>query len=108
MEESSALASSGVQGSWLRLAALMGWKPEMAVFRRFRKLNALRLLEMQSAIAEQEKEFEYICSLDAQDDCSITRTYQTDWGCLNDSKGKGGSLQRDAWKELRDKLDTYS
>lgn len=108
MSEPSALASSGVQGSWLRLAALMGWKPEMAVFRRFRKLNALRLLEMQSSIAEQQKDFEYICSLDAAEDCSITRSYQTDWSCLNESKGKGGSLQRDAWGKLRDKLDTYS
>lgn len=63
---------------------------------------------MQSAIAQQEKDFEFICSLDAADDCQITRSYQTDWSCLNDSKGKGGSLQRDAWRKLRDKLDTYS
>lgn len=63
---------------------------------------------MQSAIAEEQKNFEYICRLDAADECSITRSYQTDWGCLNDSKGKGGSQQRDAWGKLRDRLDTYS
>lgn len=80
----------------------------MAVFRRFRKLNALRLLEMQSTIAEQQKDFEYICSLDAAEDCSITRSYQTSWSRLNESKGKGKSLQRDAWGKLRDNLDAYS
>lgn len=96
------------QGSWLRVAKLMGSYPELAIFRRFRKLNVLRILEMQSDLAEQEKYYEYICSLDAEEECSITRSYQTSWESLNESGGKGRTLQRDAWRRLRDGLESYS
>ena len=96
------------QGSWMKVATLMGSKPELAVFRQFRTLNALRLLEMQSDLAEQEQNYEYICSLDARVDCSTTRSYSKDWSSLNDSLGIGGTLQRDAWRRLRDGLDSYS
>lgn len=96
------------QGSWLRVATLMGSNPELAIFRRFRKLNVLRLLEMQSDLAQQEKDYEYICSLDAEEDCSVTRSYQTSWESLDESRGKGGTQQRDAWRRLCERLETYS
>ena len=96
------------QGSWLRVANLMGCKPEMAVLRKFQKLNVLRLLEMQSDLAQQEWEYELLCSLDAEVDCPATRSYQTNWETLNESQGLGGSLQRDAWRKLRDGLEPYS
>ena len=96
------------RGSWLKVAALMGCKPEMAVFRKFRTLNVLRLLEMQSNITQQEKEYEYICSLDARLDCPITQSYPTNWSTLHESKGEGGTLQRDAWMKLKEGLESYS
>ncbi|KAL9118575.1 MAG: hypothetical protein Q9187_004878 [Circinaria calcarea] len=108
MPDTVAADSPGVQGSWLRLAALMGCKPELAVLRTFRKLNALRLLEMQSELVQEEQDFEYICGLDSRDECPVTRSYQVDWDVLNGSQGKGGSVQRDAWRKLRDKLEAYN
>ena len=99
---------SGVQGSWLRVAALMSSKPDLAIFRKFSKLNALRLLEMQSELLGLEQDFEDICELDAAEDCPITRSYQLDWEALNKSEGKGGDKQRDTWRMIRGKLESYS
>ena len=96
------------KGSWLRVASLMGCKPELAVLRKFQKLNVLRLLEMQSDLAQQEWDYELLCSLDAEVPCSVTQSYQKDWTSLNESQGLGGSLQRDAWKKLKDGLEIYS
>ncbi|KAK0509175.1 hypothetical protein JMJ35_008546 [Cladonia borealis] len=106
MSSSQTQASS--QGSWLRVAALMGCKPELAILRKFGKLNILRLLEMQSDLIEQEDKFEFICSLDAKEECSITQSYQNNWEELNESQGLGGSQQRDAWRKLRSGLEAYS
>lgn len=86
----------------------MAFKPEMAVFRRFSKLNALRLLELQSELLEQEQEYDYACKLDAVEDCPVTHSYQYNWKSLNDSGGKGGTCQRDKWAKLRERLDLYS
>ena len=86
----------------------MGYKPELAILRKFGKLNALRLLEMQSELIDQEEEFELICSLDAKEECAVTQSYQTNWEALNDSQGLGGSQQRDAWRKLRGSLEAYS
>lgn len=107
MSELSSAEPSG-QGSWLRVANLMGCKPELAALRKFQKLNVLRLLEMQSELAQQEWEYEHICSEDAKYDCPMTRSYQTNWETLNKSEGVGVSLQRDAWRKLRDGLEAYS
>ena len=96
------------QGSWLRVASLMGCKPELAALRKFQKLNILRLLEMQSDLAQQEWKYEVLCSLDAKVDCPTTQSYQKNWTALNESQGLGGSLQRDAWRKLRDGLESYS
>ena len=96
------------QGSWLRVANLMGSKPELAALRKFQKLNVLRLLEMQSDLAQQEWEYELLCGLDAKVDCPETRSYSSNWKLLNESRGRGGSLQRDAWRRLRNGLESYS
>ncbi len=101
-------ADSPGQGSWLRVASLMGCKPEMAILRKFQKLNVLRLLEMQSNLAQQEREYDILCSLDAKVDCPTTRSYQKNWTALDESEGLGGSDQRDAWRKLRDGLESYS
>ncbi|KAL8787039.1 MAG: hypothetical protein Q9195_007944 [Heterodermia aff. obscurata] len=102
-----AIESPG-QGSWLKVAALMGCKPEMAVFRKFRTLNVLRLLEMQSELADQEQEYRNFHLLDTEVECSITKSYAKDWDALNASQGKRGSLQRDAWRKIKERLEAYS
>lgn len=104
----SPATDSPSRGNWLKVAALMGCKPEMAVFRKFRTLNVLRLLEMQSDLMQQQKEYEYICSLDARLDCPITQSYAINWDVLHESKGGGGTLQRDTWKKLKEGLESYS
>ena len=107
MTDSPSEAMPG-RGSWLKVAALMGCKPEIAAFRKFRTLNVLRLLEMQSELIQQEEEYEFICSLDTQLKCPTTQSYPRNWDALNQSNGEGGSLQRDAWRKLRDGLESYS
>ena len=96
------------EGSWLRVASLMSCKPELATLRRFRKLNVLRLLEMQADLSQQEWEYDIMCSLDAKVDCTTTQSYQRNWTALDESQGLGGSLQRDAWRKLRNGLESYS
>ena len=86
----------------------MGYHPEMAVFRKFRTLNMLRLLEMQSELVQQEQDYHYIFGKDAELDCSISRSYAKDWDKLNESLGKGGTFQRDTWRKLRKGLELYS
>ena len=86
----------------------MGSKPEVAVLRRFRKLNVLRLLEMQSDLVQQERHYANICSQDAKVDCSTSRSYMKDWSVLNESRGLGSTHQRAAWRKLRDGLEAYS
>ena len=86
----------------------MGCRPKLAVLRKFGRLNVLRLLEMQSDLAQQEWEYDVLCSLDKKVDCPTTRSYHRDWTALNESQGLGGSLQRDAWRKLRDGLESYS
>ena len=107
MSDSLAIDPPG-RGSWLKVAALMGCKPEMAVFKKFRTLNVLNLLEMQSELTQQEKVYEHICSLDSRLDCPITRSYPTNWDILHESKGEGGTRQRDAWRKLKEGLESYS
>lgn len=101
-------AESPGNGSWLRAASLMGCRPELAILRRFSKLNVLRLLEMQSDLTQQEWEYELICSMDAELDCPVTQTYSKNWKNLDESQGLGGTYQRDAWRKLRGGLESYS
>ena len=50
-----ACVSSGVKGSWWKLAGFMGGKPECAVFRKFRRVNALKLLEIQTEFHKKRR-----------------------------------------------------
>ena len=93
---------------WPRVAAVMGWKPEVAILRRFRKANNLRLLEMQADLMRKEQDYGDICSMDATNQCPITQAYQTNWDLFDTSNGGGGCRQRDAWRSLRDGLEPYS
>ena len=85
----------------------MGCKPELAALRKLQKFNTLRLLEMQSQLVQQAEDYEYLCSLDAKVHCPITQSYSTNWETLDEAQGLSGSLQRDAWRKLRDGLEPY-
>lgn len=98
----------GVQGSYGRLAALMGNLPELAIFRKFHEINIQNLLTMQSELVHLEEEYKDICEEDANSECEITRSYQKDWKALQKSKGMGGTLQKDAQSRLQVKLAAYS
>ena len=99
-------ASSQHRGGWANVAELMGCKPEMAVFRRFRKLNYLRLLEMQSHLAKKEEEYEGWRSLYAN--CPATQSYQVNWEELDKSLDGETPDQVHAWREVREMLPQYS
>ncbi|SLM40034.1 hypothetical protein LPUS_10725 [Lasallia pustulata] len=98
----------GVQGSYGRLAALMGNLPELAIFRKFHEINIQNLLTMQSELVHLEEEYKDICEEDANSECEITRSYQKDWKALQKSKGMGGTLQKDAQSRLQVKLAAYN
>ena len=98
----------GTRGSWARLAAVMGSQPEMAILRKFRRLNVLRLLEMQSHLTNLEMKYDIISQQDCESDCPLTRLYSKDWDALNKSQGDGAADQRDAWREIRGSLAAYS
>ena len=102
------MSGSAGSGSWLRVADMMGSRPEMAVLKRFRKLNILRLLEMQSKLALMEEEYETNFALDAKVDCPESRSYMKSWAALEESKGVGQTGQRDAWRKIRNGLEEYS
>lgn len=82
--------------------------PELAVFRRFRELNALYLLSLQSELAKLESEFQELCTEDAESNCPLTRTYQCNFREMESAEGKGGALQRDMLKMIGGKLENYS
>ena len=104
-----AIAGSSGRGSWLRVADMMGSRPEMAVLRRFRKLNVLRLLEMQANLRILERNYEIEYALDAKDHSPKTRSYMKNWAALDESaQGNGNTHQRDAWRKVRDALEAYS
>ena len=98
----------GVQGSYRRLAALMGNLPELAIFRKFHEINIQNLLTLQSELVHLEEEYKAICDEDASSECAITRSYQKDWVALQESKGMGGTLQKDMQSLLQTKLAAYS
>lgn len=68
----------------------------------------LRLLELQSDLMQREGDYERIYLQDSQIDCATTQSYQRDWERLDESQGIGGTSQRDAWRDIRDRLDAYS
>ena len=86
----------------------MGRRPELGAFRKFRRLNTLRLLEMQSELVDKEEDFEIEWQIDSESSCPVSRSYQYDWESLESSKGDRGTRQRDTWRALRDKLEAYS
>ena len=102
------MTGSESSGSWLRVADMMGSRPEMAVLRRFRKLNILRLLEMQSNLALLEEDYEAYFAMDAKRNCPTSRSYMKSWTALEESEGLGDTRQRDAWKVLRNELAEHS
>lgn len=97
-----------VQGSYGRIAALMGYSPELGIFRKFKEINIRNLLNSQSELVYLEREYNAICEEDAASECAITRSYQYDWAALQESKGLGGTLQKDAQLKLQTKLVAYS
>ena len=82
--------------------------PELGIVRRFRELNALHLLSLQSELAWLEADFKNLCAEDTESECATTRLYQCDFRELEKSQGNGGGLQREALRELGGKLEAYS
>lgn len=90
-----------------RLGALMGAKPELAIFRRYSKLNMQSLLYMQAEINELETELQEIAFEDHRSGDPEMQKYSREWRRLAGAVG-GRSLQWNKWLELRAKLHEYS
>ncbi|KAH6652864.1 hypothetical protein BKA67DRAFT_567757 [Truncatella angustata] len=91
------------------LASLMSDYSDVAVFRRFRKLNLQSLLHMQAELLHIEQELQEIANEDNESGDPVRRSYQTNWKAMEDSAHSGGdSLQRTKWLEAREKLEKYN
>jgi hypothetical protein len=91
-----------------RLAALMGTHQELALFRKFARLNAKNLLYMQSELMHLEVELENVelengGSGDPEKMAFIVSLFD-----LKDSSGTENDLQWRKVLEVREKLNCYS
>lgn len=91
-----------------KLADLMGDHQELAIFRRFRKLNAKTLLYMQAEILHLENELKNIELEDSRSkDISCTILHAS----LFNLKNSSGTSHDTQWRkvlEIREKLKCYS
>lgn len=90
---------------YAKVAALMAKHDELAMFRRFKKLNCLNLLYLQAEIMELED------SLDTPDDGSDAhrKQFASDWQYLSQKQADNKHHpQWDKFLHLRERLTEYS
>lgn len=91
-----------------KLAALMGEHLELAIFRRFQRLNAKSLLYMQAEILHRESELDMIELDDVRSEDKSRSLLHTSVFNLKELSGGPHDVQ---WKnvlEIREKLEHYS
>ncbi|KAI1342727.1 hypothetical protein F5Y15DRAFT_266404 [Xylariaceae sp. FL0016] len=90
-----------------RIGKLMGRQDECAMYRRFRKLNAMNLLYLQAELTQLEHDLEELAERDkATDD---RQTYCKDWWSLSQNdEDEEDSEQWEKVLEIRVKLEQYN
>ena len=99
------MASSAEARGYHRLADLMGYYPEAAIFRRFGSLNMLNLLSLQAELVDLQVQFRDIW---AEDNSSLDlneKDYSTYFRKLRQSEN---SLQYEMLLNIRRLLREYS
>ena len=94
--------------SYNKLAALMGDHQELAIFRRFQRLNVKSLLCMQAEILHLESE---LGILEMEDERSEDKTRSKLHQSVFNVKASCGSESDVQWRkilEVREKLEQYS
>ncbi len=92
-----------------KLAAHIGDHPYMAIFRRFRTMNAKILLYYQAELTQLERELEECEFRDANDPSGNKKRYANDWRiCVDDAHGIGDDEQLRTVNKIRKKLREYS
>lgn len=85
-----------------RIAEFMGAHGEVAILRRFRKLNMLNLLYLQADLTKLEHDLDQIASLNSN---TVTAK---DWIALRDSTHSEDERQSQIVLEIREKLVQFS
>lgn len=91
-----------------RLAALMGNHQELALFRKFAKLNAKNILYMQSELMHLEAELENVELENGGSGDPEKMAFLVSLFDLKDSSGTENDMQWRKVLEIREKLNCYS
>ena len=98
---------------YVKLSSLMGAYPEVAIFRRFRALNAQNLVYLQAELVALEKDLR-VCATEDEASGNLERArYSKDWFTLSQSTNGNSSDESSGkqWKlilTIRQKLMEYS
>jgi hypothetical protein len=91
-----------------KLAALMGEKPTIGIFRRFSSLGAKNLLYLQAELVSLESELKRCVAEDNSSGDAEKLEYAVNWYSLMRSEEKGESMQWTVMRDIRRKLREYS
>ena len=91
-----------------KLAGFLGLKPEIAIFKRFAKLNAENLLLLQSELMILEHQLNEIVARDLQSQNSEVKYYARSWWNMLRPTRNGNGDQLRKRLEIREKLREYS
>ena len=91
-----------------KLAGFLGLKPEIAIFKRFAKLNAENLLLLQSELMILEHQLNEIVAQDLRSENSEVKYYARSWWNMLRPTRNGDRNQLRKRLEIREKLREYS
>jgi hypothetical protein len=100
-----------MSNGYTQLAALMEAHPEIAIFRRFGRLNAKNLLYLQAELIHLENRLQKCVDEDAASGHVDRTIYDRDWQTLSESGAAapdGDPAQWNAILLIRKRLEEYS
>ncbi|MCJ1307123.1 hypothetical protein MMC25_000769 [Agyrium rufum] len=91
-----------------KLAGILGLKPEIAIFKRFAKLQAENLLFLQAELLQLEQDLEEIVLEDLASANPVTQSYARSYWAMRYASEHGDGLQWRKRTEIKEKLKEYS
>ena len=101
-------SAAEITAGFPKLAGFLGLKPEIAIFKRFAKLNAENLLLLQSELMILEHQLNEIVARDLQSQNSEVKYYARSWWNMLRPTRNGNGDQLSKRLEIREKLREYS
>ena len=104
------MAQPQTMTGYSKLASLMGAHSELAIFRRFRTLNAQNLLYLQAELVHLEHKLRQCVEADISSGHVDRTIYDRDWQSLAESEASPGG-NREQWEtvlRIRNVLKEYS